>query len=281
MGRAKALSPFFSKGNGMSSKRMWMRRIGVVAIVIMLWGLCVRAEAYKEGPVTNGGTVKGTVRFEGTVPPSKAFELWRAPDREFCGALSGGTEFRILREVVVGEGNALKDVVITIEDVAQGKPFELKETKLDANICQFLPFVSVVRDQHPMTIFNLDPVSHDLQVYERDREHVNIMFHRPAITKTGTTGRIAFTGDRSEMTMQCGKHPYMQAHGLAVENPYYAVTGPDGAYEISNLPPGTYQIRAWHPVLPAQEQEVTVSPDGSKAVEFTFKSQGPPFAPTP
>jgi Carboxypeptidase regulatory-like domain len=260
---------------------MLMKRIAVVAIVIIMGGVCIRAEAYQEAQVTNGATVKGTVRFEGAMPPSKAFELWRAPNRDFCGALSGGSEFRVLREVVVSEDNRLKDVVVTIEDVSQGKPFELKETKLDANICQFLPFVSVVREQHPMTIFNLDPVSHDLQVYERDREHVIIMFHRPAITKTGTTGRIVFTGDRREMTMQCGMHPYMQAHGLAVENPYYAVTGPDGTYEISNLPPGTYRIRAWHPVLPPHEQRITVSPDSPKDIDFTFKSPSQPLPTVP
>ena len=258
----------------MSSRTMLIRRVGVVAIVIMMGVVCDRAEAYQEVQVTNGGTVKGTVRFEGAVPPAKAFELWRAPNREFCGALSGGSEFRVLREVVVADDSGLKDVVITIEDVAQGKPFELKETKLDTNICQFLPFVTVVREQHPMTIFNLDPISHDLQVYERDREHVIIMYHRAAITKTGTTGRIVFTGDRREMTMQCGMHPYMQAHGLAVENPYYAVTGFDGTYEISNLPPGTYRIRAWHPLLPPHEQKITVSADSPSTTNFTFKAAG-------
>jgi hypothetical protein len=264
----------------MSSRMMRFCRRGIIA-TFMMSALVAPAAAYEEIQVTNGRTVSGTVRFEGALPPDKAFELWRSPNREFCGALSGSSDYRILREVVINSEGALKDVVITIEDVSKGKPFELKETKLDANICQFLPFVSVVRDRHPMTVFNLDPVSHDLQVYERDREHVNIMFHRPSITKTGTTDRIVFNAGRREMTMQCGMHPYMQAHGLAVVNPYYAVTGSDGSFEISDLPPGNYRIRAWHPLLLVHEQKLMVSADGPTTIDFTFKAPGqsPPTTP--
>jgi hypothetical protein len=264
----------------MSSRMVRICRNGVFS-TFMIAALAAPATAYEEIQVTNGRTVSGNVRFEGNVPPAKAFELWRSPNREFCGALSGNSEDRILREVVVNPDGGLKDVVITIEDVAKGKPFEFKETKLDANICQFLPFVTVVRDRHPMTVFNLDPVSHDLQVYERDREHVNIMFHRPSITKTGTTDRVVFNGSRREMTMQCGMHPYMQAHGLAVVNPYYAITGSDGTFEISNLPPGKYRIRAWHPLLPVHEQKLEVSADGGTTVDFTFKAPGQSSATTP
>ena len=86
----------------------------------------------------------------------------------------------------------MKDVVVTIEGIEKGKPFEFTETKLEANICQFIPFVSVMRENHPLTVKNLDQVSHDLQIYERDQEHVFIMFHRPALTKSGTSDIIKF-----------------------------------------------------------------------------------------
>jgi hypothetical protein len=245
----------------------------LLASAVVLAAMVGTASAYEEMTVTNGGTVRGTVRFTGTLPQPKVFELWRAPNRFFCAGHSDGSGYRLLREVWVEPSGALKNVVVTVEDVEKGKPFELKETRLEADICLFFPFVSVVRDRHPLTIFNLDPVSHDLQVYERDREHVLIMFHRPSLSKTGTTGTIQFTGGRREMTMQCGMHPFMQAHGLAVKNPYYAVTEVDGVYEITNLPPGTYRIRAWHPALPFHEQKITVTPNEIKTLDFMFSSR--------
>ena len=59
------------------------------------------AWGYQETPISNGSVVKGTVIFSGAAPPAKRFELWRSPDRTYCGALSDGSGYRILREVAV------------------------------------------------------------------------------------------------------------------------------------------------------------------------------------
>jgi len=73
--------------------------------------------------------------------------------------------------------------------------------------------------------------------------------------------------------MQCGMHPYMQGHGLAVENPYYAITGLEGTFTIGELPAGTYRIKAWHPILGEQVQELTVAANGTASAGFTFKAK--------
>jgi len=231
------------------------------------------AWAYEETTVSNGGTVTGMVQFVGDLPSSKPFELRRYPDRVYCGALSDGSGYRLLREVAVGTQHGLKDVIVTIEGVTQGKPFLFQETKLEANICQIVPFVSVVRDHHPLIVKNLDSVAHDLQIYEREREHIFIMFHRPALTKSGTSDVVRFTGTRRGVIMQCGMHPYMQGHGLAVENPYYAITGLDGTFSIKDLPAGTYRIKAWHPILGEKEQDVTVGVNGTTSLAFSFEAK--------
>lgn len=229
--------------------------------------------AYEEITVIDGGSVTGSVKFSGMLPPAKQFALWRSPDRMYCGALSDGSGYRLLREVVVSPEGGLKDVVVTIEGIEKGKPFDLKETKLEANVCQFVPFVSVMRDRHQLTVTNVDPVAHDLQIYERDHEHVFIMFHRPALNRTGTAGVIKFTGPRREVTMQCGMHPFMQGHGLAVENPYYAITGADGSFSIADLPAGTYRVRAWHPSLGVKEQQITIVSKGAAVLPFAFDAR--------
>lgn len=245
--------------------------------VLLCWGLVLGwagvVAGYDVVPVADGGTLVGKVTLAGPPPEPKTFELRRIPDRAYCGALSDGSGYRLLREVAADAGGGLQNVVVTVENVAAGKAFDWEETRLEANVCQFLPFVTVLRDRHPLTVTNLDPVSHDLQVYERDDEHVFIMFHRPSLTRTGTTDLIKLTGDRKEMTMQCGFHPYMQAHGLVVENPYYAVTGRDGSFNIADLPAGTYRVRAWHPVLGSQVQQVTVTAHEKTALDFRLAAR--------
>jgi hypothetical protein len=244
-----------------------------LALFVVSVGVVDMARAYESIPVVNGGTIKGMVHFTGDLPDPSAFKLHRYPDHGYCGALSDGSGSRLLREVLVGPQGGLKDVIVRVEGVKRGKPFELEETKLEANICQFVPYVSVMRNEHPLSVKNLDSVAHDLQVYERDWEHIFIMFHRPTLTKGGTQDFVRFTGDRRGVIMQCGMHPYMQGHGLAVENPYYAVTGSEGMFDISDLPAGTYRIKAWHPTLGEQEREFTVAAGESSSMEFTFKAK--------
>jgi hypothetical protein len=51
------------------------------------------------------------------------------------------------------------------------------------------------------------------------------------------------------------------------------VTGKDGSFDLGNLPPGTYTIKAWHERLGTSTQKITVSANETKAIDFVFKSQ--------
>jgi len=229
------------------------------------------SEAYETVPVTNGGTLQGKVLFKGTPPPPKVFELWRFPDKTFCGGISDEKGRRLLREVIVGQDGGQKDVVVVIEGVKKGKPFTFTSAQMEANVCQFLPFVSVVSDKRQITVANRDPVAHDIQGYAYDQSGIDIVLHRAVLDKRGTTDVVNLTKGRKVFTMQCGRHSYMQSWGYAIDNPYHAVTNLDGAFTIGDLPPGKYKVKAWHPILGSQEREITIIPSGSTALEFTFE----------
>src|SRR5438067_2282244 len=108
---------------------------GLVLAVIVLMG-AGRTDAYETAPVTNGGTLQGKVMFKGTPPPPKVFELWRFPDKTFCGGISDENGRRFLREVIAGQDGGLKDVVVVIEGIQKGKPFTFTSAQMEANICQ-------------------------------------------------------------------------------------------------------------------------------------------------
>jgi hypothetical protein len=47
--------------------------------------------------------------------------------------------------------------------------------------------------------------------------------------------------------LQCnGGHVWMSAEMMVTPHPYYAVTDESGQFELTNVPPGTYEIIAWH-----------------------------------
>jgi carboxypeptidase family protein len=73
--------------------------------------------------------------------------------------------------------------------------------------------------------------------------------------------------------MQCGFHAYMESWGLAIDNPYYQVTGSDGTFSLSDVPPGEYILTAWHPgVGTVLEKKITVPAKGAVQADFLFES---------
>ncbi len=64
----------------------------------------------------------------------------------------------------------------------------------------------------------------------------------------------------------------MKSYIAVFANPYFAVTGKDGSFELKNVPPGTYTLSAWHEVYGATEQSVTLAAGGSQKVTLTFNA---------
>jgi hypothetical protein len=71
--------------------------------------------------------------------------------------------------------------------------------------------------------------------------------------------------------IKCNQHNWMKAWLGVVANPFFAVTGSDGAFTLKGLPPGDYTVEAWTATFGTQEQKVTIGPKESKAINFVFK----------
>ena len=57
-----------------------------------------------------------------------------------------------------------------------------------------------------------------------------------------------------------------------LRNPFFAVTKTDGKFSIANLPPGTYEIEAWHEKLGTQKATVTVGARTRSRSRFKFSA---------
>jgi hypothetical protein len=265
-----------------------MKRLLLLCGWLLMTG--ATALAYEEIQVTDGGTVTGKVAITAGKPIPKGFNLVTFPDPVYCGRISTGTGWRILKEFEVGESGGLKNAVVWLADATTGKPFKFEPPTIEARDCRFLPFVTVVRDRSDVIVMNMDPVMHDIQAYETSHLGPRVLFNTPlpmnphhkrfvsAETHEHLAGQpvresIQMTKGRKFFVMQCGFHAYMESWGLAVDNPYYQLTDSSGGFSLTDVPPGDYTLMAWHPgVGTVLEKKITVPIKGSAQADFVFES---------
>jgi len=240
--------------------------------------------AYEETTVLEGGTLTGAVTLAGQVPKPKGYNLITLPDPFYCGRISDGQGWRILQPFNVGTAGELRDVVVYLEGINKGKPFDKQGVpQIEARDCLFLPFTTVVRDHQTVTVVNMDPVMHDIQAYETSHLGARVLFNVPlpmnpqhprnfkdrseaALYHKHMAGApmkelVTLSKDRRIFVMQCGFHAYMESWGVSVRNPYFAKTDEEGRFTITDVPPGTYKLVVWHPYIrTVNEQTVTIAP---------------------
>ena len=242
---------------------------------------------YKVVTVTDGGTITGTLTVNGKIRPPKTFKVEKTP--EVCGK-----EDRLLHEVLVTNGS-LQDAVVLLEEVKEGKSYDshvilgpppgtreggpvnvadYPGTDIRPLKCTFGAFTGVIAEDSVFRFDNLDPVKHSPHTYAI-KGRVRKSMHNQDLEGNGkldlTIGKLK--KGYEVVKLECDQHPHMQNWFRVVRNPYYAFSGEDGAFKIDQVPPGKYNLIAWHPILGENEKEVTVAANGQVNVSFEFKGK--------
>jgi plastocyanin len=258
-----------------------MRRIQLLnlSIVIFLLAACSDANrkppqaATKESPApvyfkvdpATAGVVSGTIKFTGKRPARKAIDMSGDPA---CVEAHHGRAYD--ESVAVNAKGELANVFVYIKGGLEGKTFETPATPvtLDQKGCWFAPRVIGIQAGQTLQVSNSDPVTHNihpLAEVNREWNHSQGPGDAPIARK--------FPRPEVMIRVKCNIHSWMRAFIGVLDNPYFAVSGMDGSFELRNVPPGDYTIAAWQETLGIQEQKVTVPPSGAVTASFTFKGE--------
>jgi hypothetical protein len=204
------------------------------------------AAAYEAVTVSDGGTIRGKVVFAGTPPAKK--KVIPTKDKEACG--SGVRE---VDRILLGPDRAVQDAIVYLKGIAKGKAWEkpARPPAIDNVKCDFSPHVQVM-PAGDLDIVNSDPVLHNthgfldkLTVFNVALPNQGQKITRP-LKKTGM------------VRVECDAHGWMLGWIYVADNPYYAVSGKDGGFTLTGVPPGSYTLVGWQEYTGAAEVPVTI-----------------------
>jgi plastocyanin len=137
---------------------------------------------------------------------------------------------------------------------------------LDQSGCKYHPHVIGVMAGQTIKIVNSDPTTHNIHPTPKDNREWNESQPPQAAPLEKT-----FAREEIMLPVKCNQHPWMRMFVNVVKTPFYAVTGPDGKFEIKGLPPGDYTLAFVQEKMGEQTVKVTLAAKDTKAVDMTFK----------
>ena len=207
------------------------------------------------------GAVAGRVNLKGEIPKSAAV---RMSSDSYCVQANPGQPLD--DSMLVATDGAVRNVFVYVRSDLSAYAFDTPTVpvRLEQRPCRFRPHVLGLRAGQPLEIVNQDDTLHNVHAITRVNDDFNIGAVRGAVT------RRTFAAPETMITFRCDVHSWMTAYAGVVSHPYFAVTGADGRFDLKGLPPGDYEVAAWHERLGTRTARVSVGPSERKEIEFTF-----------
>ena len=209
-------------------------------------------------------TVSGKVKFSGAAPKAKMISV---TSDAYCSKQHDKSQIRS-EDVVVNPNNTLSNVLVFVKKGLEGRTFAAPKEPavLNQHGCWYEPHVIGVMVSQPLVVRNSDDTLHNIHAMPK----INSGFNFAQPTK-GMESSKTFDKEEIMIPVKCDVHSWMGGYIGVLLHPYFAVTGKDGSFSLKNLPPGQYEIEAWHEKFGVQTQSVTVAAKESKKMDFTFK----------
>jgi hypothetical protein len=205
--------------------------------------LCGAIEAQAQG---NFGTIKGRLVWGGSdVPAAKVLAaVGQAPkDPQICAKDAP----IIARDLVVDpKTKGVRYAFVYLVKPQGANPDAVKailakspEVVIDQQNCEFIPYVTAMMQDQPLTFKSSEPVNHNI----RYSAFVNGGFNQ-VLPPNGQMG-VKLVAERLPIPLVCDIHPWMKGYIMVFEHPFFAITAEDGSFEIAGVPAGAQKFVIW------------------------------------
>ena len=231
-------------------------RFAVVSVVL----LAVVAHG-AHGAAAPLGTIKGRVLFVATAPNVPAVDRTSDP---YCAARAGRDA-----DLSVGKGGGLADVLVRLPPGRLPGRLPGATPKapvvIDQTNCSYRPRVVGVVVGQEVVVKNSDRTLHNVHTFEGKETLFNLgqpegsaPLRRELGVRPGAVVRFG-----------CDVHPWMAAWAVVSDHPFFRVTSSDGRF-VLKVPPGSYDLEAWHPTLGTRTVQVLVRAGRTTTARLLF-----------
>jgi len=226
-------------------------------------GQDLKAVAYFHVDPVTAGSVSGKITYDGPKPQKAAISMTADADCERIHAGHPAYD----EPVVVGPAKGLANAFVYVKSGLEGKRFETPQDPvvLDQHGCMYTPRVFGIRAGQMLDVKNSDPVSHNIHPEPSNNREWNQQQSPQAPDL-----QHKFPRPEIMIPVKCNVHRWMHAYIGVMDHPYFTVTGPDGAFELKNLPAGNYTIAVWHEKFGEKTAPMHVAASQAGAVSFTY-----------
>jgi plastocyanin len=186
----------------------------------------------------------------------------------FCAAAQAA-ELRVAIKDHKGKGVADAVILAVPADSRNALHAHPPADAVDQVDKQFVPYVKVVFVGATVRFPNSDNIRHQVYSFSPAKK-----FELPLYA--GTDAPPVTFDKPGVVVLGCNIHDWMIGYVYVSETPFYAKTGAAGTATLSDMPPGEYTVRIWHPSMDRAEEttsrRVTLTADaGSEEWQLGLK----------
>jgi len=207
------------------------------------------------------GTVTGKIAFDGTPPPNDKVQMSSDP---YCQ--QHAADYPTVETVKVSDGG-LENVIVYISSGVQGSyPPPTTPVEINQENCHYIPHVFTMQANQPLKIKNSDMTLHNIHAWAEKNPQFNV--GQPV---QGMVNETKFASPEVPLPIRCDVHKWMGAFVGVFDHPFSTVSMKGGTFELK-LPPGNYEVTAWHEKFGKKTMMVEVKDNDKKEVNFSFSA---------
>jgi len=251
--------------------------LGALLLALALAGACGGGNDDDLPPLEGGGasggptfdmskanaTVTGKIAFEGTPPPNDKIQMSSDP---FCQMHA--SSYPVAETVKVNNGGLENVIVYVSSGLPTGVSYAPPSgpVEVDQMNCHYIPHVFTIRTNQTLKVKNSDMTLHNIHAFAEKNPQFNV--GQPVQGMVNET-KFGIPEYAPPMPLRCDVHKWMGAFVGVFDHPFSTVSKPDGTFELK-LPPGTYEVTAWHEKFGKKTMMVEVKDNDKKDVGFSF-----------